>query len=389
MIIKEIRAKKIKNSRNEDSIEILVKFDKGKSKASAPSGKSKGKFEKKDYNYSINKTIEKINSFDKLNGLEINNFDDLKKVEKIFDFGANPMVALEYAILKNFKKLNFGYNHIAIPIGNSIGGGLHTKGRKKPDFQEFLIYVENCKEISKRIKINKLVYISLAKQLKKIDSNFKNNRNDEGAWICSLTNLEVLNILKNTIREISYKTGYKLRIGLDVASNSFFKNGHYNYKNYSPTKRSAKLSKDEQIDYLVHIVKKYKIGYLEDPLNENDFSGFAELRKRVNDCMIVGDDLTVTNLSRVKRAVREKSINSMIVKPNQIGSLIEVKKVVEFCKLNKIKIIFSHRSGETNEYFLADLSYIFGADFIKTGIYGKERIVKLNRLKRINKKFYK
>jgi enolase len=98
--------------------------------------------------------------------------------------------------------------------------------------------------------------------------------------------------------------------------------------------------------------------------------------------MIVGDDLTVTNLSRVKRAIKEKSINTMIIKPNQIGSLIEVKKVVEFCKLNGIKTIFSHRSGETKEDFLADLSYMFGADFIKTGIFGRERVVKLNRLKK-------
>ncbi len=389
MIIKEIRAKKIKNSRKEDAIEIFVKSDIGNGKASAPSGKSKGKYEAKDFKYSINKIIEKINSFDKLNGLEINRFDDLKKVEKIFDFGANPMIALEYAILKNFKKsfkkFNFGYRKIAIPIGNSIGGGLHTKARKKPDFQEFLIYVENCNDPINRIKLNNLVYLYLYKELKAIDPKFNKQKNDEGAWVTSLSNLEILNILKNLTKKLSMKFGYRLKIGLDVAANSFFKNGYYVYKNYSHIKQEAKLSKSEQIEYLVHLVKKYKIGYLEDPLNESDFSGFAELRKNVKDCMIVGDDLTVTNLSRVKRAIKNKSINSMIVKPNQIGSLIEVKKVVDFCKLNGIKIIFSHRSGETKEDFLADLSYMFGADFIKTGIFGNERVVKLNRLKKIFK----
>ena len=386
MIIQKIKAKKIKNSRMEDAIEIYVKSDIGKGKASAPAGKSKGKYEVKDFKYSINKTIEKINSFNKLNGLEINNFDDLKKVEKVFDFGANPMVALEYAILKNFKKpfkkFNFGYRKIAIPIGNSIGGGLHTKNKKKPDFQEFLIYVENCNDTVNRIRLNKLVYLYLYKELKVIDPKFNKKKNDEGAWITSLSNLEILNILKNLIKKLSLKFGYRLRIGLDVAANSFFKNGHYNYKNYSHTNSEVKLSREEQINYMAHLVKKYKIGYLEDPLNESDFSGFAELRKKVKDCMIVGDDLTVTNLSRVKRAIKEKSINTMIIKPNQIGSLIEVKKVVEFCKLNGIKTIFSHRSGETKEDFLADLSYMFGADFIKTGIFGRERVVKLNRLKK-------
>lgn len=377
MIIKEVRAKKIKNSRNEDSIEITIKSDIGKAKASAPTGKSKGKFEKKYYEGNLSQIVKKINSFEKLNGIEINKFDDLQKVEKIFDFGSNPNVALEYAILKNFKKpykkFNFGYRKFPIPLGNVLGGGLHTKGKSKPDFQEFLVYVENCKDFFSRVKINQAVYFQLAKELK------AKERNDEGAWVTKLSNLEALNVLKKITDEISYKSGYKVRIGLDIAASSFFKNGKYHYKNYSPSKRKASLTKDEQIDFLAHIIKKYKIGYLEDPLNEADFSGFKELRKKSNDCLIVGDDLTVTNLERLKRA----SIGGLIVKPNQIGSLIEVRKVVEYCKLNKIKLIFSHRSGETKEDFLADLCYIFGGDFLKSGVFGKERTIKYKRLKKI------
>ncbi len=379
MIIKGVKARKIKNSRNEDTIEISVKSNIGKSRASAPAGKSKGKHEKKYFVGSVNSVVNKINSFDKLEEMKIEKYDDLKRVEDVFDFGSNPNIALEYAILKNFKKpykkFNFGYRALPIPLGNVIGGGLHTKGKKIPDFQEFLVYVENCRDFINRVKVNRALHLYLGKLLK------SKRKNDEGAWVTNLSNLEVLEVLNKAVDQLSYKLGYRIRIGIDVAASSFFKNGKYHYKNYSKSKREVKLSKSEQIEFLVHLVKKYKIGYLEDPLDEEDFSGFSELRKKVSDCLIVGDDLTVTSLERVKKA----KVDGVIIKPNQIGSLIEVKKVVEYCKLNRIKTIFSHRSGETREDFLADLSYMFGADFLKSGIYGKERVVKYNRLKKISR----
>jgi enolase len=385
MIIKEVRAKKIKNSRNEDTIEISVKSDIGKAKASAPAGKSKGAHEAEYFKGSVGYIVKKINSSDKLKGIEIERFDDLKKIEKVFDFGSNPRVALEYAILKNFKKpykkFNFGYRHLAIPLGNAIGGGMHSKGRKKPDFQEFLVYVEHCKDFSLRVKINKLVYAYLKKSISARDETFKGERNDEGAWRTSLSNIEILDLLYDATKFLTKKIGYTIRIGIDVAASSFYKNGNYCYKNYSRNNRNVKLSKKEHVEFLVHLVKKYNIGYLEDPIDEEHFHDFKELKKKVRNCLIVGDDLTVTNFERVKKA--KGSINGIIIKPNQIGSLIEVKKVVDFCKLNRIKIIFSHRSGETKEDFLADLSYMFGADLLKAGIYGKERIVKYNRLRKI------
>jgi enolase len=382
MIIKEIKAKKIKNSRNEDSIEVSVRSNLGKKKASAPSGKSRGKFEKEYYKGSVSSVIKKINSFEKLDNLEIKKYDDLKKVENVFDFGSNPNVALEYSILKSLK-FSFGYKKVAIPLGNVIGGGMHSKGNKKPDFQEFLVYVEHCNDFSKRVKINKMVYDYLRKVIKSRDKSFKGERNDEGAWKTNLSNVEILEILKDVTELLSNKLGHSIRIGLDVAASSFFKNGKYQYKNYSFNKKEASLSKKEQIDFLAHLVKRYNIGYLEDPLNQEDFDGFKELRKKVGSCLVVGDDLTVTNFSRVKRA--KGSVSGVIIKPNQIGSLIEVKKVVEYCKLNNLKLIFSHRSGETKDDFLSDLCYMFGGDFLKAGVYGKERVVKYNRLSKISR----
>jgi len=127
-----------------------------------------------------------------------------------------------------------------------------------------------------------------------------------------------------------------------------------------------------------------KFYYLEDPLNENDFDGFKELRKKSKG-LVAGDDLTVTNLDRIVKAVKESSINAVIIKPNQNGSLTAVRDIIDFCRKNKIKTIFSHRSGETSEDILSDLAFGFQADFIKTGIAGRGRDEKLNRLIEIEK----
>ncbi len=126
--------------------------------------------------------------------------------------------------------------------------------------------------------------------------------------------------------------------------------------------------------------------YIEDPFDEEDFESFAKLLKKFPDALIVGDDLTVTNYKRLKKAIEMKSINAMIIKPNQIGSLLEVAKVCELSKKNNIKIIFSHRSGETEEDILADLAFGFQADFFKAGITGKERECKIKRLIEIQRR---
>ena len=134
-----------------------------------------------------------------------------------------------------------------------------------------------------------------------------------------------------------------------------------------------------------NLIKNFNIYYIEDPFDETDFEGFAKLLKRFPDRLIVGDDLTTTNLKRLEKAIKMKSINAIIVKPNQIGSLIEVKEVCELAKKNNVKIVFSHRSGETEETILADLAFGFQADFFKCGITGREREAKIKRLVEIEK----
>ena len=167
---------------------------------------------------------------------------------------------------------------------------------------------------------------------------------------------------------------------MDVASSAFYKKEQYIYKN-----SAQKLTKNEQIKYMKSLIANYDILYIEDPCDEDDFTSFRELKKLVPSSLIVGDDLTTTNPERLKKAIRMNSINAIIVKPNQIGSLLKVKEVIDLAKHHKIKTIISHRSGETTDDTIADLAVGWECDFIKTGVYGKVRKAKLKRLIKIEK----
>ena len=385
MFIKNISAKTILDSRKEKTIFVSIKTNVGEFGASAPNGKSTGKYEAKSYKKSLDddiKAIENIGEY--FSDDPIENFEDLKEIEDISNdqVGANTLFALESAILKALAKekkkeiwqlINENPSK-KFPrlVGNCIGGGKHSEmpsGIKRPDFQEFEL-IPNVKNVEKSFEMNKKAKKESEELLKKKDENFKGEKNDENAWKTSLTDKEVLEILNKT----------KLPIGVDIASSGFYARKHYDYDN-PMFKRDIK----EQLEYISNLIKNFDIFYIEDPFEEEDFESFALLLKRFPDRLIVGDDLTTTNLQRLEKAIRLKSINGIIVKPNQIGSLIEVKKVCELAKKNKIKIIFSHRSGETEETILADLAFGFGADFFKCGITGTEREVKIKRLIEIEK----
>jgi len=403
MFIESGVAKIIKNSRGENTVEISIRCQHGTFTSSAPSGKSKGKNEVADYNsrgivWSVklaNNFFEKIRN----KNITLKNLNDLKDIEnKIKQFesdfgilGGNVVYAIETAMMKSaakesrkelwrfvFDSMNYKEIKMPMPVGNCIGGGLHSLGvdGKRPDFQEFEL-IPDEEKFSRAVTKNVHAYLYAKKLLKRKHGKFFLKRNDENAWETGLTNEEVLDILS----EVANK--YNLRIGLDVASSSFCdERGYYQYKN-----KSLIRDRLEQIDYMRILIERYNLFYVEDPLKEEDFSGFEELSSKIKNkrTLIVGDDLTTTNLHRLERAFRAKAINAIIVKPNQIGSFVEVKKVIDFCKKNNIKIIFSHRSGETMDSALADFAVGFQADFIKTGIWGKERMIKLKRIIDIEK----
>jgi len=379
MHIKEVKAKIILDSRKEKTIEISV----NNCKTSAPSGKSKGKYENPSYNTRIETDFLFIN--DSKLDMEIKKFEDLSKVEKKVSekMGANTLFALEASILKALAKeekielwqlLNPKANKFPRILSNTVGGGAHSEGIK-PDFQEFLVVCDKSPAEGKEQNLKS--YYEAGEIVGSLGN--KTGKNDENAWQTSLSNEKTLEVMKDVQENIFDETAVHMDIGVDMAASQFYKNEKYSYGNEKKVRTKA-----EQIDYVAEIANKFNLAYIEDPLDEEDFEGFAELRKKTK-CMIVGDDLTVTNLERLEKAIKSKAIGGMIIKPNQTGSLIEVKKVIDLCKKNKIFTIMSHRSGETLDSTIADLAFAWGCDFIKTPVMGKERVVKVDRLIDIEK----
>jgi enolase len=383
MIIEALKAKAIKDSRGDKTVEVSIKTNIGKFSASAPNGKSKGKHEAKSYKKSLEQDIEALEKISEyFSDQHLEKFDDLKHIESVTKghIGANTLFALESAALKAIAKeskkeiwqiINPNAKIIPRLVGNCIGGGLHSEliNNRRPDFQEFLLVpkdnsmIKNSEKTHKAKEDTKLL-------LKTRDQNFKEKTNDENAWMTSLGEKEILEILETT----------KIPLGLDVAASGFYKRKKYHYKN-PPIDRAP----EEQLMFLNNLIKNFKIFYIEDPFEEEDFESFKKLLEKNPKCLIVGDDLTVTNYKRLEKAIEVKAINALIMKPNQNGSLIEMKRIVELANKNNIKMIFSHRSGETTESILADLAFGFGADFIKCGITGKEREAKINRMIEIEK----
>ena len=372
MFIKEVRARAIRDSRNQKTIEVSVNG----SKASSPSGKSTGEYETPPYFKSLNYNIELLNSWNE--NLKINSFKDLKKLEDLIkkkyrftdakQFGANALVAFELATLKALAKeknlelwqlINRKASKFPKPVGNTIGGGLHSLQLKSsPVFQEFLLIPE--------LKTFKDCVAEMNSIYNKIKSFSIKRKNDEGAWLVPGDEIRILSILHENLSN-------KVRLGTDVASSTFYKNSKYLYK-------SSAKKHQEHYDFISFLIKTYNLLYIEDPFQEEDFPSFSKLLKENPRSLIVGDDLTATQITRTKKAIKMKSINAMIIKPNQNGSLLELEEIFKLCKKHDIKTVISHRSGETLDDSLADLAFGFQADCIKCGISTKWREAKLNRL---------
>lgn len=382
VVIKNVNAKSIKDSRGEETILVTINTDIGKFSASAPNGKSKGKHEAPSYKKDLQGDIKTLRQFDGYFSKDkIENFNDLRRIEDTVDkhIGANTLFALESTVLKAIAKekrkevwqiINPDARKFPRLVGNCIGGGLHSHGSKKPDFQEFVL-VPETRTVKEGFESMKAAKKEAGWALKKQDEKFQEKKNDEDAWVTSLNEKEVLDILKESA----------LPLGVDVAASSFHARKKYLYQN-PVLNRSA----EEQLFYLSNLIKNFSLFYIEDPFSEEDFESFAALLKKFPNSLIVGDDLTTTNIKRFQKAIDLRAINAIIVKPNQNGCLTEVKEICDIAKKHGIRIVFSHRSGETNETILADLAFGFQADFLKCGITGKEREVKIKRLIEIEKK---
>jgi len=268
---------------------------------------------------------------------------------------------------------------VPTPMFNMINGGKHGAGNL--DFQEFHVIPNQRHSFAAVLETGATIYQTIKQIL--IRRGAIHSVGDEGGFAPNLfTNLDALEVLSESIAQTGHKVGVDVELGLDLAADSFFKEGRYVIKD-----RSSPLEAVEFIDYLKDLNEQYRLRILEDPLSENDWRGWATLTSTLGkNLLIVGDDLLVTHPERVKKGIAEKACNAILIKPNQIGTLSETFEAIRMAKENNIKIFVSHRSGETEDSFISDLAVAVGADFIKAGAPTKpERIAKYNRLIDIEK----
>ena len=393
MIIKDVVIRRIIDSRGSPTVEAEITTESGFGRAAAPAGASTGTHEAMAWpESSVSKGMifTEKNVIPKLIGLSANKQEEfdglLREIDGTANFskmGGNISVALSLACAKSAASSNgtslFEYLSkdtkytIPAPMANVLGGGAHAVGGT--DIQEYLVTAFDD-DINIAIEANALVHKTVKSLLKEKFPNIALGKGDEGAWVAPLENVEALELVVKAASQVEQETGVEIRPGLDMAASEFYKNGTYNYKEQS-------LTPEEQVDFVLGLIEEYNLHSVEDPLDQEDYESWASLTKQT-DALIIGDDLYVTNPERLQKGIEMKATNSILIKPNQIGTLTDTRKAVEMADKADMATVISHRSGETTDTTIAHLGVAFGSHAIKTGIMGGERIAKLNELVRIS-----
>jgi len=408
--IKIVKGRQVFDSRGNPTVEAEVLLDNGISAtAISPSGASTGSFEahelrdqdkNKFLGKSVNTAVENINNkiSPKLKDLNSNdqvNIDnvllELDGSENKTNLGANAILAVSLAnskcsALSNKKSLfkNLGNNFsLPIPLMNIINGGAHADNDL--NIQEFMVRPDSAENFMDAIEKCYLVIQNLKKLLK--SNKMLTNVGDEGGFAPSInTNEEALELIVNAIEKSNLKPGKDVVICLDVAANELInEKGQYSIQSKNFT------SVDDVISYYKKLTSSYPISSIEDPFAEEDWESWKKITKEIGkNVQIVGDDLFVTNAKRLDRGIKEKSANCILIKPNQIGTLTETMNVINLAQKSGYKTIISHRSGDTEDTFIADLAVATNSSQIKTGSLARsERVAKYNRLLKIEEELGK
>ena len=398
-IIEDITARKVYNSRGSATIEVDVATINGFGSASAPSGASTGKAEAVPFpEGGVEEAIRKVEELiaPEVIGLyadeqeEIDTLlHELDETEDFRNIGGNTAYAVSMAVadaaadsydLPLFQYLGGSLaSDLPYPLGNVVGGGKHAFG-KATDIQEFLVLPVGAPSFSAAVGANVAIHRRLKTLLRDVDPTFTGGKGDEGAWAPNVSNVEALEAVSAACKDISEEVGFDCRPGLDVAASSLWDNEE---RRYVYTRDGVHRDGGEQVEYVLDLIEKYRLVYVEDPVHEDDFQGFKELTSKSRGCLICGDDLFVTNVKRLEKGIELGAGNSIIIKMNQVGTLTDTWAATRLAKENGYVPVVSHRSGETAASHIAHLAVAFGAPIIKTGVVGGERIAKLNELIRI------
>ncbi len=261
-------------------------------------------------------------------------------------------------------------------VGNCMNGGVHAIGG--PEFQEFIAYATDpdpARSVAAAIRVHGLIGDALHRRLPSIALG----RGDEGGWVAPLGSAEALEVLVAACAQARDELRTEVHPGIDLAASEFYRDGKYHY-------RDRDRSPDEQVAYVAELVDRYELRFLEDPLEEEAFGGFAEVTRAVGaKALVVGDDIYTTDIRRVARGENERASNAVLVKVNQVGTLTDTLATVDFCRSHGLATVTSHRSGEVPESWLAHVALGTGARALKCGVVGGERVAKLNELLRLRR----
>ena len=398
-VIEDVIARKIFNSRGEETIEVDVITTSGFGRASAPAGESRGKAEVVYYPQGgVDEAIKKVEELisPELVGLNADFQEEVDKtlheIDNTKDFriiGGNTAFAVSLANaeaasnsygLPLFQYLG-GYTvrELPYPLGNIISGGKHTCG-KSPDIQEFLALPHGADSFLEAAMANIKIHGKVKEALKKKDKLFSSGKSDEGAWVANITDFEAFEIMASACEGTSNELGFKCNFGIDIAASSLW---NARKKKYVYERNGKELDSGEQLEFIRQLIEKYHLVYVEDPFHEEDYESFAELTKKVKNCLICGDDLFVTNNERLTHGIKMRAANAIIIKVNQVGTLTDALETIETAKRAGYVPVMSHRSGDTCDWHIAHLAVAFKCPIIKTGVVEGARIAKINELVRI------
>lgn len=399
--IKDVYAREILDSRGNPTIEVEIELNSGiRATASVPSGASTGvhealelrdKDEKRYFGKGVLKAVDNVNTIirDNIIGLDSLNQEVLDHRLISLDgtpnksrLGANAILGVSLANLKAAalysKKELYEYlgNKYSMPrcMMNILNGGAHASN--KLDIQEFMI-IPSLKNYKENLRMGSEIFHHLSNILK--ENDLACGVGDEGGFAPNIsTTKEALDLICKAIKRSGYTLGKDVYLGLDVAASEFYKNGKYYFE-------GMKLSSNQLTDFLVNLVNNYPIISIEDGMAEDDYEGWKILTNKLSNIQLVGDDLFVTNKKLLKKGIDLKIANAILIKLNQIGTVTETLETIELAKKNNYNTIISHRSGETEDNYIADFAVGLNLGQIKTGSLSRsDRISKYNRLLRIN-----
>jgi enolase len=407
--ISKIIGRQVFDSRGNPTVEAEVYFKNISATAICPSGASTGTYEayeKRDYSNkkylgkSVLKAVNLINTkiSKKLKNKNLHNQElidsiliNLDGTKQKRNLGANAILPISIAVKKLSAKIkkkplyetflikkNF---KLPFPLMNIINGGVHANNGLR--IQEFMIRPDKAKSFSEAMRVCFLVINNLKSIIKR--NNLSTSVGDEGGFAPMIySNEKALDLIVSAIKKSGFINGKDVSICLDVAANELFKN-----KKYSIHSKKF-MTVDKSIKEYLKIIKKYNIKSIEDPFAENDWNSWSKLMKSINKLQIVGDDLYVTNLERLKKGFLNNSSNAILIKLNQIGTVSETLETIKFAHIIGFNTIISHRSGDSEDTFIADLAVGTNSNQIKTGSLARsERVAKYNQLLRIEEKLGK